>query len=300
MHIYVLNEYLDTSWIDGAKQTNKIEKADAILYHDGEDIFPLMYQEMPVKGVNYDIEKDVELLRTYKAYPDIPKIGIGSGADFLAIMNNDKIVTVEKDNEVDLHYITNEKFRVNRDSITRLNIRNGKKISVMDGANYNADIVYYDKELAIKTDPAKTDTCQYHVYVNILIQALLDGKTDYFNNLRYQTNHYLGRIWDSFRESHWDYDDPVRTSYRYWSKYLKDDISMRDDHLVITIGLEEIRIYEDDDFLEELFNVLDRKQSHGASPFTRDRHRTTDASMYVNDSDLERLYGNVRRTVING
>ena len=70
---------------------------------------------------------------------------------------------------------------------------------------------------------------------------------------------------------------------------------MRDDHLVITIGLEDRTIYDDDDdFLEELFNALDRKQSHGANPFTRDRHRTTDASMYVNDSDLERLYGNMR------
>ncbi len=64
------------------------DKFDAVVFPPGDDISPFLYGEVKYKRTTCNLVRDMTENRLYRKIPNnVPKIGIGRGAQFLNIMN---------------------------------------------------------------------------------------------------------------------------------------------------------------------------------------------------------------------
>jgi putative glutamine amidotransferase len=86
------NDY--ANWMEGI-MVSKIEDADLVLFTGGEDVFPLLYNEVNVHPfTQYNKMRDIKEQKMFdKALElNIPMIGICRGSQFLCVMNGGKLV----------------------------------------------------------------------------------------------------------------------------------------------------------------------------------------------------------------
>lgn len=76
----------------GASLVPGMQQANIVVFTGGADVCPILYGEMPIPGTNYNLQRDREEIKVFKSvHPDVPKVGICRGAQFLNIMCGGKL-----------------------------------------------------------------------------------------------------------------------------------------------------------------------------------------------------------------
>lgn len=209
--IYIVGNNLDYArWIKNVKITNIPEEADIYLYTGGADVAAKLYGEKNGKYTYSNIERDKREFDFYNKYNNSNNklnIGICRGAQFLHVMDNEKLiqhVTGHTNNEHQIETITGETFYVASDhhqmllaNKTDLIAWSKEKLSniYLNGNNEEYENIKYETEICQKNNNLKiqfhpewpsTSSEKLHEFLNYLVDGFFN-----FNQKENRKSNYL-------------------------------------------------------------------------------------------------------------
>lgn len=92
MKTYIIGDPSIVNFLSDIEIVNSIQEAEVVVFGDGEDVTPSFYKEKKLKSTKNNYQKDLKERALYKQIlPNQFVIGIGRGAQFLAVLNGAKL-----------------------------------------------------------------------------------------------------------------------------------------------------------------------------------------------------------------